>query len=84
VFIVPIVRKPKVSEMSLSTQVKQSVDAASDNLRDALAFAARSEHPIIIGMLSDVISRLETMEHMDDFMEKFGVNTVGKEIQGPN
>jgi hypothetical protein len=78
--IVPIVRKPKISEMSLSNQVKESIDAAASNLRDALAFAARSEHPIVIGMLSDVISRLETMEQVDVFMERFGSNAERKEV----
>ena len=34
----PILRKPKESEMSLSNQVKDSIQQAGDCLRDALAF----------------------------------------------
>jgi hypothetical protein len=78
--IAPIVRTPKESEMSLSTQVKASVQEASHNLRDAIAFAARGEHPIVISLLSDMISRLESIEQMDEIMEKFGSAAGRKEI----
>lgn len=76
--VAPIVRTPKTSEMSLSTQVKTSVQQASDHLRDAIAFAARGEHPIVINLLADMISRLESLEQMDEIMEKFG-SATGKE-----
>lgn len=78
--ITPIVRTPKESEMSLSTQVKASVQEASNNLRDAIAFAARGEHPIVISLLSDMISRLESLEQMDEIMEKFGSAAGRKEV----
>lgn len=70
----PIVRKPKTSEMALSTQVKESIEQATDYLRDALAFAARTEHPITINSISDILCRLESLECVDDLMEKFGKN----------
>lgn len=76
--VAPIVRTPKESEMSLSAQVKESVMQASDNLRDAIAFAARGEHPIVISMLSDMITRLESLEQMDEIMEKFVGRTEKK------
>lgn len=66
--------------MSLSTQVKESVMQASDNLRDAIAFAARGEHPIVINLLADMISRLESLEQMDEIMEKFGSAAAKKEF----
>jgi hypothetical protein len=66
--------------MSLSTQVKASVQEASNNLRDAIAFAARGEHPIVISLLSDMISRLESLEEMDQIMEKFGNAAGRKEV----
>ncbi len=78
--ITPIVRTPKESEMSLSTQVKASVQEASNNLRDAIAFAARGEHPIVINVLADIISRLESLEEVDQLMEKFGSAAGRKEI----
>ena len=67
----PILRAPKQSEMALSNQVKEAVNAATDCLRDALAFAARAEHPITINTLSDILMRLESLEHIEDIMEKF-------------
>jgi DNA repair photolyase len=58
--------------MSLSNQVKESVNQATESLRDALAFAARAEHPITINTLSDILIRLESLEAMEDIMQKFG------------
>jgi hypothetical protein len=67
-----LIRNPKESEMSLSNQVKESVNQAAGTLREALAFAARTEHPVVISSLTDVLVRLESLEHMDEIMEKFG------------
>jgi len=41
-------------------------------LREALAFAARTEHPVVISSLTDILVRLESLEHMDELMDKFG------------
>ena len=68
----PILRTPKQSEMALSNQVKESVKQATDALRDALAFAARAEHPITINTIADILMRLESLECMDSIMERFG------------
>ena len=69
--VAPIIRTPKESEMSLSTQVKESVENAANCLRDALAFAARTEHPITITTISDILCRLESLEQVDDLMQAF-------------
>jgi DNA repair photolyase len=69
--IAPILRTPKESEMSLSTQVKESVENAASCMRDALAFAARTEHPITITTISDILCRLESLEQVDDLMHQF-------------
>lgn len=69
--IVPVIRKPRESEMSLSTQVKEAVDQASNCLRDALAFAARTEHPLTVNTLSDLLCRLESLEQVDELMQQF-------------
>ena len=58
--------------MSLSNQVKESVNQASGTLREALAFAARTEHPVVISSLTDILVRLESLEHIDELMDKFG------------
>ena len=57
--------------MALSTQVKESVNQATSNLRDALAFAARSEHGLTINTLADLLVRCESLECMDEMMNKF-------------
>jgi len=57
--------------MALSNQVKESVHNATEALRDAMAFAARAEHPITIHTLADILMRLESLECMDSIMEKF-------------
>lgn len=59
--------------MTLSNQVKEAVQQSKESLRDALAFAARGEHPIVISMLSDILTRLDSLETMEDFMDKFSV-----------
>lgn len=69
--VTPIVRKPKESEMSLSNQVKESVNQAAAMLREALAFAARTEHPVVISSITDILVRLESLEHMDEIMSQF-------------
>ncbi len=66
--------------MSLSSQVKESVQQASRHLREALAFAARSEHPITVTSLADLIARLESLESMDDLMTAF----AHKQSEGKN
>jgi hypothetical protein len=68
----PIIRNPKESEMSLSNQVKESVNQAAGMLREALAFAARTEHPVVISSLTEILVRLESLEHMDEIMDRFG------------
>jgi enamine deaminase RidA (YjgF/YER057c/UK114 family) len=67
-----IVRAPKQSEMALSTQVKEGTQQAAAALREALAFAARTEHPVVISSLTDVLVRLESLESMEEIMDKFG------------
>ena len=71
-FLLP--RNPKVSEMALSSQVKDCTNEAAAHLREALAFAARTEHPVVISSITDVLVRLESLEHMEELMEKFGKN----------
>jgi hypothetical protein len=59
--------------MALSKQVKDSVEEANSSLRNALAFAARGEHPVIIQSLSEILLRLEQLAQIDELMGKLGV-----------
>ena len=58
--------------MAVSAQVKQCIDDASSSLRECLAFAARSEQPIVISSLTDILVHLESVEQMDEIVGKFG------------
>lgn len=58
--------------MALSKQVKDSVEEANSSLRNALAFAARGEHPIIIQGLSDILVKLDQLAQIDELMAKLG------------
>lgn len=64
--------------MTLSNQVKESINNAADCLRDALAFAARTEHPITITSISDILCRLESLEQVDDLMQAFAQKNENK------
>ena len=58
--------------MALSKQVKDSVEEANSSLRNALAFAARAEHPIIIKGLSDILAKLDQLAQIDELIAKLG------------
>ena len=64
--------------MTLTTPVKESLDAATIILREALAFAARTEKPVTIHTLTDILMRLDSLEHMDELMCKFGAPSTEK------
>jgi hypothetical protein len=68
---IAILKRPTEMQMALSTQVKESVNQATSSLRDALAFAARSEHSLTINTLADLLVRCESLEGMDEMMNKF-------------
>jgi hypothetical protein len=67
-----LTKTPTEAQMSLSNQVKDSISQATAHLRDALAFAARSEHPVTISSLSDLLVRCESLEQMDEIMQRLG------------
>lgn len=71
-FVSPIVRAPKQSEMALSSQVKEATNQAAAQLREALAFAARTENPIVISTITDILCRLESLESIEEIMGKLG------------
>ena len=57
-------------KMALSAQVKDAVETASQALREGLAFSARSEHTYLISSLTDILVRLESIESIDEMIEK--------------
>ena len=56
--------------MALSKQVEESLKDAESDLRNALAFAARTERPMVISVIADTLQRIETVMSTNDLLDK--------------
>ena len=56
--------------MALSESVESSLKEAEQSLRNALAFAARQERPMVCSVVADMISRIDTLIHTDALLDK--------------
>lgn len=56
--------------MALGTQVAESLKEAEASLRNALAYSARTERPMVCCVIADVISRIEAVMETDSLMDK--------------
>jgi hypothetical protein len=56
--------------MALGSQVEESLKEAVENLRNALAFAARTERPMVCSVIADLISRIESVQNTDSILDK--------------
>jgi hypothetical protein len=56
--------------MALSKSVEESLKDAEENLRNALAFSARSERPLICTTISKIIQEIEHLQTYDSLMDK--------------
>ncbi len=56
--------------MALSESVESSLKEAEASLRNALAYAARQERPMVCSVVSDMISRIDTLIHTDALLDK--------------
>ena len=56
--------------MALATQVEESLKEAEASLRNALAFAARTERPMVCSVIADLISRIESVISTDSLLDK--------------
>ena len=54
--------------MTLSKQVQDSLDEATASLRNALAFAARSEEPYISKHIADVMFQIENLKSVSNVL----------------
>nr|BAR31112.1 hypothetical protein [uncultured Mediterranean phage uvMED]BAR31131.1 hypothetical protein [uncultured Mediterranean phage uvMED]BAR31158.1 hypothetical protein [uncultured Mediterranean phage uvMED]BAR31177.1 hypothetical protein [uncultured Mediterranean phage uvMED] len=64
--------------MALGNQVEESLKEAEANLRNALAFAARQERPIVCTQIAKMISDIESIESMDSILDTLEEHTNGK------
>ena len=55
--------------MAISDQVEYSIKEAQDSLRNALAFAARSERPMVCKAIADTITSLENVVSVDSLLD---------------
>jgi|TARA_Y100000004_G_scaffold186305_1_gene237659 hypothetical protein len=56
--------------MALGNQVNESLNEASSHLRNALAYAARGERPIVCTQIAKMISDIENIGSFDGIMDK--------------
>jgi hypothetical protein len=56
--------------MALSKSVEENLKDAEQSLRAALAFAARQERPMVCLVISDMISRIESVQNTDSILDK--------------
>lgn len=56
--------------MALSESVEASLKEAEASLRNALAYAARQERPMVCSVVADMISRIDTLMHTDAILDK--------------
>jgi len=54
--------------MTLSKQVQDSFDDAQENLRNALAFSARSEEPYVSKHIADLMHSIENIKHVTNLL----------------
>jgi|TARA_R100000734_G_C3264624_1_gene62290 hypothetical protein len=56
--------------MTLSKSVEESLKEAEQSLRNALAFAARQERPLVCSEIADMINKIESVIHTDEILDK--------------
>jgi hypothetical protein len=55
--------------MALSKQVEESLDEVQASLRNALAFAARNERPIVNQAIADLMCNVDKLKSVDKFLD---------------
>jgi hypothetical protein len=63
--------------MALGSQVEESLKEAEASLRNALAFAARQERPMVCSVIADLISRIESVQNTDSILDKLDNRKFG-------
>jgi hypothetical protein len=55
--------------MALSKSVEESLKEAEANLRNALAYAARQERPVVCNAISEIICRIDNIQSFDGILD---------------
>lgn len=56
--------------MALAKTVEESLRDAESNLRNALAYAARTERSVVNSVIADLINRIESIISTDEILDK--------------
>lgn len=56
--------------MALGSQVEESLKEAESNLRNALSYAARTERPVVVSCIADLIHRIDSVISTDNLLDK--------------
>jgi len=56
--------------MALSKSVEESLKEAEQSLRNALAFAARQERPMVCSCIAEMIKQIDTVIMTDSVLDK--------------
>lgn len=56
--------------MALAKQVQDSLKEAESNLRNALAFAARGERPVVCSQIAKMINEIDQIQSFDGILDK--------------
>ena len=56
--------------MTLTKQVEQALLDSQEDLRNALAFAARTEKPYVSKHIADMLLRIDSLFEVSDIFEK--------------
>jgi len=65
--------------MALGKQVEESLQEASASLRNALAYAARQERPIVCTQIAKMINEIEHIGSFDGILDKLEEMSNDKE-----
>jgi hypothetical protein len=57
-------------KMALGQQVEESLKEAEGNLRNALAYAARTERPMVVSVIADLVNRIDSVISTDELLDK--------------
>lgn len=63
--------------MALSKTVEESLKEAESSLRNALAYAARQERPMVCSIIADLINRIESLQSTDALLDKLESRKFG-------
>ena len=63
--------------MALSNSVQESLDESTASLRNALAYAARQERPIVCTQIAKLISDVESINSFDSLLDTLD-NTISE------